>query len=121
MIESTFRQLVEDLTTLKPSLNHSVEIVTVPYIVVHKVSAPRGYTLSGSDTTVVTRFQVDVYANDYPTAKTHCTALYGLQFSTGTDISSIQLENEIDMYESDTKLHHIALDFIVRHYEQIGD
>jgi len=121
MIETTFRQLVDDLATIPVSLNHTNELVPIPYITVHKVSAPRGQTLSGADTTVIARFQVDVYAKDYPTAKTQCTALYGLQYSIGTDIASIQLDNEIDMYESDTKLHHIALDFIVRHYEQIGD
>lgn len=120
MIEPIIRTLIDGLTTVQVFLNVAIESVN-PYIVVHKISAPRGETLDGRDGTVVSRIQVDVWAMSYIEAKTIAGTLYPLCEVTYGGIASIELDNESDDYEPQTKKHHIILDFIVRHYEQMGD
>lgn len=120
MIEPTIRTLLDALTTATVALNVAPESA-MPYVVVHKISAPRGETHEGRDGTVVSRIQVDVWSMSYQEAKTIASTLYPLCESTYSGIASIELDNESDDYEPTTKKHHIILDFIVRHNEQIGD
>lgn len=116
MIEPIIRTLLDGLTTATVALNVAPESA-MPYVVVHKVSAPRGETHEGRDSTVVSRIQVDVYALSYVEAKTIASTLYALCEQMHVSIASIEIDNEFDEYESETKLHHIVIDFIVRSYE----
>jgi len=118
MIEQEFRALVALKTSWGVHLNRAIENEQPPYIVVSKVSGPRGYTNDGADGTVVARFQVDLYANDYKTVKEQTAML----ISGTTDYSSsrvhyLTLENETDLYDDASKLHHIVLDYFIRYYE----
>lgn len=120
MIEPIIRNLLDALTTYTVALNVAPESA-MPYVVIHKISAPRGETHDGRDGTVVSRIQVDVWALSYQDAKTIASTLYPLCEASYVGIASIELDNESDDYEQETKKHHVILDFIVRHYEQIGD
>lgn len=116
MIEPIIRTLLDGLTTATVALNVAPEGV-MPYVTVRKISAPRGETHEGRDSTVVSRIQVDVYALSYVEAKTIASQCYGLCEQTDTSIASIEIDNEFDEYEPETKLHHIVIDYIVRSYE----
>ena len=98
-------------------LSQAPQITTKPYITINKVSAPRGETHEGRDGTVVARFQLDIYGDSYQQVKLLAGLAYSLCEQTDTSIASIELENEFDDYETDTKLFRVVLDFIVRHYE----
>lgn len=117
MIEQEFREILASLTTLTVSLNRALETQIAPYVVVYRMGGSRGYTMLGQDKTVQSRFQVSIFAKDYKQAKTEASNLYAAADITSDNIAHISLSNEIDLYEDVTKYHHIALDFIVRHYE----
>lgn len=124
MIEQEFRTLVASKSSLgneSVHLNAVIENQEPPYIEVHKVSSPRGHTHEGRDGTVESRLQVNVFAKDYKSAKEQALLLYSMSEHNSPTIHFITLENEIDQYDDLSKLHCIVLDYLVRHYEQIGD
>lgn len=117
MIEHTFKEIVETYSSITVYLNTVIETQKVPYSVIYKTSAPRGYTHDGMDGTVISRFQVSVFDKDYKTAKTYASELYPIGNYTDEIIAHTVLSNEIDLYDDASKLHHIVLDFTVQHYE----
>lgn len=117
MIEQTFLGLVKAKTTWTTYLNHAIENQVAPYVVVHKVSAPRSYTNDGRDGMVVSRFQVDLYGSDYKTVKLEAQKLYSIADIESTEIAYVVLATEMDMFESDSGLHHVLIDYFVNHYE----
>lgn len=124
MIEQEIRQVIEGLSSLP---NNSIyplsapDIQKPPYLVFLKVSSPRETDHDGFSGTVVSRFQTSIFATTYQAAKQYAAELYGIVYTTSSTIAWIELVNERDLFESDTSYYHIALDFIVHHYEQIGD
>jgi len=86
--------------------------VTTPYIVFSKISAGRQYTHSESGGLSRDRVQVSVFSTGYLTAKgvvaQVVTALEGFA-QAGFK------ENEIDIYESETNLFHVPVDFFIWH------
>lgn len=124
MIEQEFRTLITTLSSWNSGsihLNSVIENQEAPYIEVHKISSPRGFTHDGRDSTVESRFQVNVYAKDYLSAKEQAALLYSIADYSSSTVHFITLANELDQFDDLTKLHCIVLDFMVRHYEQIGD
>lgn len=124
MIENEFRTLVVSKTTLgngSVHLNAVIENQSAPYIEINKVSSPRGHTHEGRDGTVESRFQVNIFAKDYITAKEQALKLYSIAEHTSSNIHFITFENELDQFDDLSKLHCIVLDYLVRHYEQIGE
>lgn len=68
------------------------------------------------------RVQLSVFAKRYLEAKEIASEIIkGLRRYKGmmgsTSVLQIVLESEYDMYESDTKLHHIAIDFKIIYWE----
>ena len=60
-----------------------------------------------------TRLQVDAYATDYATAQTLADAITAVLGSvTELHFSSVRLSRR-DLYEPDTKLHRVSLDFSI--------
>ena len=116
MIESVFLGLVKTISP-KANLVRHVSGVGFPYVVVSKVSSPRGETLDGMDGTVVSRFQVDVYGKTYASVKNLAVSLYGVCDLVGSNISHIHILNDIDSYEADGELYRTTIDFRVSHYE----
>lgn len=97
--------------------NIAPQRVTKPYIAYRRVSASR-FTAFGQDTgDVRARFQFDVFADTYTAAKNVSEqlrlALQRWSTTTGTTIHTIFFLNEVDLYEEDPELHHLALDFEV--------
>ena len=87
--------------------------VAKPYIVYSVVSDVTENTLDGDSGMSNTRVQVDVYGKSYGEAKglagkagTVKTAMAGAAFS------NIHLASR-DLYENDTQLYHVAMDFSV--------
>lgn len=117
MIEQEFLTLIKSKTSWTCFLNHGVENIEAPYIVISKVSAPRSYTNDGRDGMVIARFQVNLYGLDYKTTKEEAYELYSVADYTSSNVSYIVLENEIDLYNDNSEYHQITLDFIVSHYE----
>ncbi len=120
MIETDIRAQVVVLSLLsgsKVGLSTLPEGTALPYVILTKVSAPRASTHEGPDGTVVARFQVSAFGETYQQAKQLAALIYPLQTYSTATIRKIVLSNENDLYESDTKIHHVALDFMVYHYE----
>jgi len=85
---------------------------TYPAVTYFKVSNPRHHDLD----IAMPRFQFDVWADSYITARDLATSLRkALQREKGnwSGVSVLQAvyEGETDMYEPDTEIYHIALDF----------
>lgn len=95
---------------------------TLPYIVHSRISGVRESAM-GSDTGVArTRVQVSSYGSTYSSAKNVAKqARLALQRYSGTigsdEILAIFVENDIDLYEEDTRLYHVATDYLVSYRE----
>lgn len=93
-----------------------------PYIVFRRVTTQR-HSAFGQDTGDVRgRFQFDIFADktDYTGAKNVSEqvrlALQRWSTTTGTTIQTIFFVDEVDLFEVDPELQHLALDFEV-HYK----
>lgn len=80
------------------------------------VSHPEVYSKDGPSGLSFPRMQISVWSPSYTKAKQLAelvkAAMHGYaEFATK--------ENEDDIYEADTKLYHIPLDFIIQHKEVI--
>ena len=117
MIEQELMIEINTLTTNTVYFSRAVELQKKDYCVLSKISAPRNYTLTGHNGLVTARFQLDVYASDYITAKTEAKKLYLLTDYTSLTVANIILANELDLYDNDTKLYRTVLDYIVNYYE----
>ncbi len=120
MIETSIRTQVVTLSELpgaQVGFNDLPEGTPLPYIRITKISAPRASTHNGPDGTVMARFQVSVFGATYQQVKQLAAKIYPLQTYSTTTIRKIQLDNENDLFENDTNIHHVPLDFMVSHYE----
>ncbi len=99
--------------------------IETPYIVMSKVSSVREHSHQGSSHLATARFQFSTYASSYYLAKQIAeqlqTALQGISGVKGTApgvrIGSCLYDGESDFYEDETKLYHIAADYMVMHEE----
>ena len=95
--------------------------VTEPYIVFFKVSTSRVHSYAGSSQLATSRFQFSVFSDSYYEAKQIVEQLQvALQGVTGNigdspyvNVGAILYENETDLYETETRLHHIAVDYMI--------
>lgn len=98
--------------------------VVNPYIVFFKVSSVRVASHDGASGLAAARFQFSCFAETYKEAKSIALALQGvLEGYSGTlgaaggVQTSVFYENEQDLYEQDSKLFHIAVDYRFLHQE----
>lgn len=99
--------------------------VTMPAVTYQKISGPREYSHGGPSELAHPRFQLSCWAKNYSTAKDIAEQVrLALQAYRGTmggaggvTVYGAFLENEIDLYESDTRLYHIPVDFSIWHKE----
>jgi len=104
---------------------HAPQDTQTPYIVFFKVSGPRLHSHDGSSELANPRFQFSVFATTYYSCKQIAAQLQAaLQGYSGTmgggsgvAVGSCFYENETDDYETDTKLYHVAVDYILWHEE----
>lgn len=95
--------------------------VTLPAISYRRVTAER-ISAMGSDSGVVrARFQFDVWAVSYADARAVTEQLRGAlqrwRNASGTVIQDTFFLNEIDLYEDETRVHHVAVDFEINYEE----
>ena len=106
---------------------HLPQKPTLPAVTYHRVSAIR-VSAMGADTGLVRpRFQIDVWAEEYITqgattgarevAEQVRAALQRWSTSSGTIVQDSYFLNEVELFEPDTELVHIALDFEINYEE----
>lgn len=96
-----------------------------PYIVLNRVSGIRHYTLTSQAGITEARYQFSVFSDGYATAKSTVkeirdalSAFSGqMGGSGGAYVAACFNVNETDLYESDTKTYHIAVDYVFKYYE----
>lgn len=96
--------------------------VTTPYVVFTKVSAPREHDHDGSAGLVGARFQFSVFAKTYYETKQIAVQIQTvLQAYSGTMgevvVNGAFYQNEVDFWEEDTKLYHVACDYLIWYNE----
>ena len=112
------------LTVLRIYPNVLPQGATMPAISYRRVSAGRPSAM-GSDIGIVrARFQFDVWANNYdeadgvrPIAEQVRQALQRWNTAGPPVVQEVFFLNETDLYEPQTGLHHVALDFEVNYEE----
>jgi len=99
--------------------------VAKPYVVFFKASGPREYSHDGASELARPRFQFSCFATTYYQAKQIAEAIrVAIEAFSGTmggvggvEIGSCFCINESDIYEEDTKLFHVAVDYLICHKE----
>lgn len=100
----------------------AIQEVQLPYIVMHKVSSPRVHSHDGYSNLANPRFQFSSFAETYLEAKQITRAiqqvLQGYRgVSAGVHIQMCLYMNEVDMYEEQSGLYHVAVDYEIFHRE----
>jgi hypothetical protein len=99
--------------------------VGIPYVVFFKVSGAREHSHDGASGLARPRFQFSCFSETYYEAKQIAEQIQSaLQAYSGTmggaggvEVGASFYDNETDMYEEDTKLYHIAVDYMISHEE----
>lgn len=99
--------------------------VAKPYVVFFKASAPREYSHDGASGLARPRFQFSCFAMTYKKAKQIAEAIRGVieAFSGtmggagGVEVGSCFCINESDIFEDNTQLYHVAVDYLIWHKE----
>ncbi len=109
-------------TSLKSIVNNRCypiklpERVEFPAITYFEVSGRENNTHDGYDMTSVNRWQISCWAKTYKEAKELARAVkQQLRTFSGSLIYVVKksiLENEMDLYEQDTGIYHIPVEFI---------
>lgn len=102
----------------------AIQEVQLPYIVMTKVSAPRIHSHDGYSNLSNPRFQFSSFAETYLEAKQITRSiqqvLQGFRgVSEDVHIQMCLYMNEVDMYETQTGLHHVAVDYEIYHREML--
>lgn len=88
--------------------------VTKPYCVCKKVSNARQYAMGGIVAAQRHRFQVSCFGTTYSSAKNVAAQVTAaLEAWKAAEVLAAFAINEIDMYEQDTGLYHIPVDFYI--------
>lgn len=88
------------------------------YVVYRRISGPRTYDFDGPSGLVTARMQFSVLAPSYLQAKAVAEQLrLALEDFADDTVIVCRMLNEIDTYESETRLHHVIVDFGVTYKE----
>ena len=98
--------------------NVATQGVTRPYLVVSKVSDTREYAHDGYSGIRRPRIQVSVYGDAYVQANMAAAEVIAAMESWQADgIRFAPAAGMMDIYEEDTGLHHVPVDFFI-HYDE---
>jgi len=88
-----------------------------PFIVYYKISDVRNTSHSGFSNLSMTRFQISVYSETYIAAKNIRSQVIACMenWIDRPTIQAVLPAGENDIYEDDTKIFHLPLDFIIWH------
>jgi len=85
-----------------------------PFITVSRVSAPSDQSCDGSIVFTAARYSFDVGSTERRTARIIADALIALlQGHHGTLILGIEHDTDFDLYDFETRTHHIVADFMI--------
>ena len=126
MIEPNMRSWLSTSTGTSTSsfyLKVAPSTAVTPYGVIFKVSPGKDYTHTGSGLSMsrmqCSCFSTVGYYNAKMLAASVITAMEAwpskTSSPTSTGVQAVFLAGEMDLFEDDTKSHHIALDFFVWH------
>ena len=93
--------------------------VVEPYVLFFKISTDRAHCYAGSSKLATARFQISIFAEYYYQTKLIAeqiqVALQGVTGNIGdspyVNIGSSIYLDEVDLYETETKLYHLACDY----------
>ena len=93
-----------------------------PYLIIQKISAPRGHTHDGPDGSVQSRFQFSAFATTYKGCKDILEAVRGgIDGSSGlwstVQIGFCDYDNETDLWDEETGLFGLAADYLIMYLE----
>ncbi len=88
--------------------------VANPYIVFRLIAGSRRYSHDGFSSLSVDRVQVSVYADTYATARGVADEVINRMESWATAQATF-MASQVDIYEEETKLYHIPVDYEVWH------
>lgn len=95
--------------------------VSLPAIILHRVSGTRNYTMQGSSGFVQSRVQVDCWAQSYAAAKQAARAVIAaVSGLRNADFQGVFVEGEQDTFEigaGAAELNRTSLDLIISHPE----
>jgi hypothetical protein len=128
MIEHALRTILVNNDGVKNLVNDRIyyniapQGTTIPYIVFFKIAGPREHSHDGKSGLAHPRFQFSVFADTYLKAKQITQAIQNaLDCFTGeiedTAIKSCLYINEVDMYDAQAGLNHVASDYEIYHRE----
>lgn len=128
MIESALVTLLESASAVTALVGMRIYPAVIPQGVAQpslaywRVSTARQQLFDGPHSTAAPRYQIDAQAADYTTARQLAEAvreaLNGYRGTLGGEVvHHITLQNEQDIYDSETGAYRVALDFIVTHQE----
>jgi len=103
----------------------SPQDVISPYVVFLKASGPREYSHGGASKLARPRFQFSCFATTYYVAKQIAEAIRAaieafsgtMGGAGGVEVGSCFCINESDIYEDNTQLYHVAVDYLIWHKE----
>lgn len=101
--------------------NIKAQDATMPCVTYRRVSSIR-FSAMGEDAEVVkSRFQVDVWAMTYDEASAVrdqvVSAMQRWKNGTGTVVQDTFIITETDLFETDTRQHHIAIDIEINYIQ----
>jgi len=117
-LEQEIRQQAETLLEIPVSLGSEVKGQERPYGVVYVISSIPNYTHQGHDGTKKKRFQINVFADNYPEAKLLAEQLYPIDTYTSIKVHQITILNEVDSYDSQEQVFGVFIDIEVK--EKVG-
>ena len=99
--------------------------VVKPYVIFFKASGPREYSHDGVSALARPRFQFSCFATTYYEAKQIAEAIRAaieafngiMGGAGGAEVGSCFCINESDIYEDNTQLFHVAVDYLIWHKE----
>lgn len=110
-IETDINAALDSVVSNRVYPNKLPQSPTYPAITYFRVTGRRMWSLSGSANLQNPRFQVDVWAQSYSDART--TADSVITAMAGSSNFKVGGASDQDMYEPDTQLHRVSIDFSV--------
>lgn len=96
--------------------------IDTPYCEFSQISSNRKYTHGGYAGAKRTRIQVNCYAKTYEVAKNVAAQVTSaLETWSKAEIGAVFQENEVDMFDSNTGLFFVPVDFIIWYQKQEGE
>lgn len=91
--------------------------VTAPYCTYQKISPGRMYSHSGFSGLSKPRMQVSCYGSTYAQVKAVAAQVIAAveAWPGASNIQAAFVENELDMYDPETGLYHVPVDFFVQY------